>query len=83
MTDELQLSSLGASIVPRADPRWAARELALGGLFALLLRLELMTLDRTLMSASTYNRMFALHAVVVAFMLTMPAIPTVFGNFPS
>jgi cytochrome c oxidase subunit 1 len=55
--------------------------LALGGLFALLLRLELLTPERTLMSAGMYNRMFTLHGIVMVFMFMIPAIPTVFGNF--
>ena len=55
--------------------------LALGGVFALLLRLELLTPDRTMMSAGMYNRMFTLHGVVMVFMFMIPAIPTVFGNF--
>jgi cytochrome c oxidase subunit 1 len=55
--------------------------LALGGLFALLLRLELLTPERTLMSAGTYNRMFTLHGIVMVFMFMIPSIPAVFGNF--
>jgi cytochrome c oxidase subunit I len=55
--------------------------LALGGLFALLLRFELLTPERTLMSAGTYNRMFTLHGIVMVFMFMIPAIPAVFGNF--
>jgi cytochrome c oxidase subunit I len=55
--------------------------LALGGLFAMLLRLELLTPERTMMSAGMYNRMFTLHGIVMVFMFMIPAIPTVFGNF--
>jgi cytochrome c oxidase subunit I len=55
--------------------------LGLGGLFAMLLRLELLTPERTMMSAGMYNRMFTLHGVVMVFMFMIPAIPTVFGNF--
>lgn len=55
--------------------------LLLGGLFALLLRLELLTPERTLMGAGMYNRMFTLHGVVMVFMFMIPAIPGVFGNF--
>jgi cytochrome c oxidase subunit I len=55
--------------------------LALGGVFAMLLRLELLTPERTLMSAGTYNRMFTLHGIVMVFMFMIPSIPTVFGNF--
>jgi cytochrome c oxidase subunit 1 len=55
--------------------------LLLGGIFALLLRLELLTPERTLMSAGMYNRMFTLHGIVMVFMFMIPSIPTVFGNF--
>ena len=48
--------------------------LALGGLFALLLRLELLTPERTLMGAGMYNRMFTLHGIVMVFMFMIPAI---------
>ena len=58
-----------------------ALALLLGGIFALLVRLELLTPDRTIMEASTYNRMFTLHGIVMVFMFMIPAIPTVFGNF--
>jgi len=55
--------------------------LMLGGLFAMLLRLELLTPERTIMDAGAYNRMFTHHGIVMVFMFMIPAIPTVFGNF--
>src|SRR5438552_19054915 len=55
--------------------------LALGGLFALALRIELVTPDRTVMDATTYNRMFTLHGITMVFLFMIPAIPNVFGNF--
>ncbi|HVZ30784.1 MAG TPA: cbb3-type cytochrome c oxidase subunit I, partial [Polyangiaceae bacterium] len=55
--------------------------LLLGGIFALLLRLELLTPERTIMSATTYNRMFTMHGIVMVFMFMIPSIPAVFGNF--
>jgi cytochrome c oxidase subunit I len=55
--------------------------LILGGVFALLLRLELVTPDRTVMDATTYNRYFTLHGVIMVFLFMIPAIPSVFGNF--
>jgi len=54
---------------------------ALGGFFALLLRLELLTPGPTVMDAMTYNRMFTLHGVIMIFLFMIPAIPGVFGNF--
>lgn len=58
-----------------------ALSLLLGGIFALLLRVELLTPDRTIMGPNMYNRMFTLHGIVMVFMFMIPAIPTVFGNF--
>lgn len=55
--------------------------LLLGGAFALALRAELLTPDRTIMGADTYNRMFTLHGVVMVFLFMIPGIPAVFGNF--
>ena len=55
--------------------------LFLGGVFAMLLRLELLTPGRTVMSALAYNRTFTLHGVVMIFLFMLPAIPAVFGNF--
>ncbi|HEY8211571.1 MAG TPA: cbb3-type cytochrome c oxidase subunit I, partial [Myxococcaceae bacterium] len=55
--------------------------LFLGGMFAMALRLELLTPGPTIMDAMTYNRMFTLHGVTMIFLFMIPAIPSVFGNF--
>jgi cytochrome c oxidase subunit 1 len=55
--------------------------LGVGGIFALALRTELLTPERTVMEALTYNRMFTLHGVVMVWLFLIPGIPTVFGNF--
>jgi len=54
---------------------------ALGGFFAMLIRIELLTPGPTIMDAMTYNRMFTLHGVIMIFLFMIPAIPGVFGNF--
>ncbi|WP_437711946.1 cytochrome c oxidase subunit I [Sorangium sp. So ce448] len=54
---------------------------AMGGLFALILRLELLTPKETLMSANTYNQMFTLHGAVMTFLFIIPSIPGALGNF--
>jgi cytochrome c oxidase subunit 1 len=54
---------------------------ALGGVFALALRTELLTPRRTVMDAMTYNRMFTLHGVTMVWLFLIPSIPAVFGNF--
>src|SRR5215475_9100177 len=55
--------------------------LFLGGIFAMVLRLELLTPGPTIIEALTYNRMFTLHGLVMIFLFMIPAIPGVFGNF--
>ena len=52
-----------------------------GGIFAMAVRLELLTPGPTIMGANTYNRMFTLHGVIMIFLFMIPAIPGVFGNF--
>ncbi len=54
--------------------------LFLGGVFALLLRLEHLSPDPTIVDAMTYNRLFTLHGVIMVFMFMIPAIPSGFGN---
>jgi len=55
--------------------------LILGGIFALLIRIELLTPSKTFLSAMSYNRMFTHHGVVMVFLFMVPVIPSVFGNF--
>jgi cytochrome c oxidase subunit 1 len=55
--------------------------MTLGGLFALAIRLELLTPERTIMNATTYNRMFTWHGVIMVWLFLIPSIPNVFGNF--
>jgi len=52
-----------------------------GGFFALLIRLELMTPPGDLMAAETYNKMFTMHGLVMVFFFLIPAVPAVLGNF--
>ncbi|MBO0721864.1 MAG: cbb3-type cytochrome c oxidase subunit I [Blastocatellia bacterium] len=53
----------------------------IGGIFATLIRLELVTPQGDLMSADTYNRVFTMHGVVMIFFFLIPSIPAVLGNF--
>ena len=53
----------------------------LGGLFAVLIRLELLTPKGDLVQAETYNRFFTMHGVVMVFFFLIPAIPATLGNF--
>lgn len=52
-----------------------------GGTFALLVRIELLTPGPTIMDALAYNRSFTMHGIVMIFLFMIPAIPGVFGNF--
>ncbi len=53
----------------------------LGGLFAILIRLELLGPGRELMDAKTYNQVFTLHGAVMIFLFIIPSIPAALGNF--
>ncbi|MDR3608067.1 MAG: cytochrome c oxidase subunit I [Oligoflexia bacterium] len=53
----------------------------IGGIFALLIRLELLHPTQTIMDANTYNRMFTYHGAIMVFLVVVPAIPTTLGNF--
>lgn len=53
----------------------------LGGLFALIVRLELLTPGRTIMSAHAYNQAFTLHGAVMVFLFIIPSVPGALGNF--
>ena len=54
-----------------------------GGLFAMALRIEHLTPDKTIMGANTYNRMFTLHGVVMIFLFIIPAVPGVVRELPA
>ena len=53
----------------------------IGGLFAVLIRLELLTPPGDLVSSDTYNKLFTLHGLVMIFFFLVPSIPAVMGNF--
>jgi cytochrome c oxidase subunit 1 len=53
----------------------------LGGLFAVAIRLELLTPAGDLVQADTYNKLFTMHGVVMIFFFLIPSIPAVLGNF--
>jgi len=53
----------------------------LGGVFAVLIRTELLTPQRTIMSADSYNTVFTLHGAIMIFLFIIPSVPAAFGNF--
>ncbi len=52
-----------------------------GGFFAVMLRLELLTPAGDLLQAETYNKFFTMHGVIMVFFFLVPSIPAVLGNF--
>jgi len=54
---------------------------SIGGLFAVLIRLELLTPAGDLFQSETYNKLFTLHGVFMIFFFLIPSIPAVLGNF--
>src|SRR5688572_20168088 len=53
----------------------------IGGAFATLIRLELLTPAGDMVTAETYNRLFTMHAIAMIFFFLIPAIPATLGNF--
>src|ERR1700744_1281347 len=53
----------------------------LGGIFAGLIRLELLTPQGDLVNSDTYNKFFTIHAIIMVFFFLIPSIPAVLGNF--
>lgn len=46
-----------------------------------LMRLEMLSSENTIMQPQTYNSIFTLHGVIMIFLFIIPGIPAVFGNF--
>ncbi|MCI0473900.1 MAG: cbb3-type cytochrome c oxidase subunit I, partial [Ignavibacteria bacterium] len=49
--------------------------------FGVLMRLEMLTIGKTIVDPETYNALFTLHGVIMIFLFIIPGIPAVFGNF--
>jgi cytochrome c oxidase subunit I len=52
-----------------------------GGIYAAIFRLELLTPEGDLLQADTYNKFFTLHGIVMIFFFLIPSIPATLGNF--
>jgi cytochrome c oxidase subunit 1 len=52
-----------------------------GGFFAVLIRLNLLTPGGELVTADTYNKLFTMHGLIMVFFFLIPSIPAVLGNF--
>src|SRR6266850_6530112 len=53
----------------------------IGGAFATLIRLELLTPMPDLMASDTYNKMFTMHGIIMVFLFLVPSVPATIGNF--
>jgi cytochrome c oxidase subunit 1 len=47
----------------------------------LLMRVEQLTMGRTIMGPVAYNALFTLHGVIMIFLFVIPGLPAAFGNF--
>src|SRR5262245_43402174 len=52
-----------------------------GGIFASLIRVHLLTPGGYLVTPETYNKLFTMHGVAMIFFFLIPSIPAVLGNF--
>ncbi len=53
----------------------------LGGFFALLMRLNLLSPRDQLVSPETYNKLFTMHGIIMVWFFLIPSIPNTIGNF--
>ncbi len=54
---------------------------ALGGFYAIAIRLELLTPAGDFFGPHTYNKLFTQHGILMIFFFLIPSIPAVLGNF--
>jgi len=53
----------------------------IGGFFATLIRIHLLTPEGALVSADNYNKLFTMHGIMMVFFFLIPSVPAVLGNF--
>lgn len=53
----------------------------MGGVFALLLRFELLNPGKDIVEAQMYNKFFTLHGAIMVFLFIIPSVPGSLGNF--
>src|ERR1041385_8031457 len=53
----------------------------IGGIYAMLIRLELLTPQGDLLQSTTYNKGFTQHGIAMVFFFLIPSIPATLGNF--
>src|SRR5215204_5131703 len=53
----------------------------IGGIYALMIRLELLTPQGDFLQSATYNKVFTQHGIIMIFFFLIPSIPATLGNF--
>jgi cytochrome c oxidase subunit 1 len=53
----------------------------IGGVFAMLIRTELLTPGKTIMTAEQYTHVMTYHGAIMVFLVIIPGIPAFLGNF--
>ncbi len=53
----------------------------IGGLYAAMIRMQLLTPNSELFEADTYNKLFTMHGVNMIFFFLIPSVPATLGNF--
>src|ERR671915_1614486 len=53
----------------------------IGGIYALMIRLELLTPRGDFLESTTYNKVFTQHGIIMIFFFLIPSIPATLGNF--
>src|SRR6186713_2747717 len=53
----------------------------IGGIYAMMIRLELLTPQGDLLASTTYNKVFTQHGIIMIFFFLIPSIPATLGNF--
>lgn len=54
---------------------------SVAAILGLLIRIELIAPGRTIMGPQTYNGMFTVHGIIMVFIIVIPGLATIFGNF--
>jgi hypothetical protein len=52
-----------------------------GVILGFFMRLQMIAPGGAIMGPQTYNALFTLHGIIMIFLVVIPVIPTVFGNF--
>ena len=53
----------------------------IGGIYAMMVRIELLTPRGDFLSSATYNKVFTQHGIIMIFFFLIPSIPATLGNF--